>query len=719
MTRLLWLAFFLFLATGAEAQNTTCALRPVGDDSNACASTSFLWQFMTGSHTGTITPNNPVIGNAAGNGYTQGTRAGNTTNFATVAGTIANGHCRSTDANGNDIDAGGACTIGGGGGTVTSGTAGQYANYNASGNTVVGNYFPVPIAGASGSAQNTTANCTASSTSVTLTAAIDFANGQGISLEHCGAAFTGTSPTSVTVASTGGFSQGPAGTTTYAYQVSCVDNAGGVGAAVAAVTITNGAATLGTLTRAGQNLMAYNTVSWTNGGSCPGIAVWRNKSSGGYQLVGIYGNNPAAINNQVYDTGQTATIAWVPATPPGSALADRLVTTISSGGGTTSLVVGSAATTNGTGIYTRHDDTAALNTYLAAVTYALIPPGTYEVESITIPNTIGSIVGSSVASSRITGWTANQPTLTGTSLANGITFSNLVINTTSQNADALDISSTNSPQIVHMSFSGLVGVNLTSVQYAEVSANAFTGFTQIGVQDTSGLYNNISGNNYRNCIQVAACLFNFLNGVNGDLFQSNIMNGPGVFGIDLFNSSYGVIRGNVAHNLNHESYHIGGSANNEAITGNYAEYGGGTGIDYCISVSNDTASSVNLFGTVVAGNTLIGCGTSAIAIAQLGGTSVSIADTMVSGNRILFANQAALGGQADIILYGSGVSTTYVNSNTHGTGSAIAWDVAETNIGGLPTATQVGAEFGIAAASGKFSLSGAGSAVLTAGSTGL
>jgi hypothetical protein len=75
------------------------------------------------------------IMNQSGSGLTF---SGSTRNLATVFSTIANGHCRSTDANGNDIDAGGPCTIGGGGGTITAGTAGQTAVYQATGNTVVG-----------------------------------------------------------------------------------------------------------------------------------------------------------------------------------------------------------------------------------------------------------------------------------------------------------------------------------------------------------------------------------------------------------------------------------------------------------------------------------------------------------------------------------------------------------------------------------------------------
>jgi len=65
-------------------------------------------------------------------------RAGNTAILATVNGSIANGHCRSTDSNGNDVDAGGPCGTGTGSGTVTSGLTGQFAYYPTSGASVSG-----------------------------------------------------------------------------------------------------------------------------------------------------------------------------------------------------------------------------------------------------------------------------------------------------------------------------------------------------------------------------------------------------------------------------------------------------------------------------------------------------------------------------------------------------------------------------------------------------
>src|SRR5271157_1019586 len=58
---------------------------------------------------------------------------------ASSTGTLISGHCVSIGSNLDLIDAGGACTTGGGGGTVNAGTAGQLAYYGTSTNVVSGN----------------------------------------------------------------------------------------------------------------------------------------------------------------------------------------------------------------------------------------------------------------------------------------------------------------------------------------------------------------------------------------------------------------------------------------------------------------------------------------------------------------------------------------------------------------------------------------------------
>ena len=55
-----------------------------------------------------------------------------------ISGTLTNGHCLSAGASGVIVDAGGSCTIGGGGGTVNAATAGQLAYYVTSTNAVSG-----------------------------------------------------------------------------------------------------------------------------------------------------------------------------------------------------------------------------------------------------------------------------------------------------------------------------------------------------------------------------------------------------------------------------------------------------------------------------------------------------------------------------------------------------------------------------------------------------
>jgi hypothetical protein len=93
--------------------------------------------------TPTDTPLGQVL-NQSGSGIA---KAGNTNTLATVSGVIPNGHCWSTDANHNAIDAGGACTVGGGGGTVNAGATPQFAHYGSTGNVVSGMALANPLLG--------------------------------------------------------------------------------------------------------------------------------------------------------------------------------------------------------------------------------------------------------------------------------------------------------------------------------------------------------------------------------------------------------------------------------------------------------------------------------------------------------------------------------------------------------------------------------------------
>ena len=289
-------------------------------------------------------------------------------------------------------------------------------------------------------APQTTAGITASSSTLTLASAQDFANGQGIVVWGAGALPTITTPPQPAVTPIGVVN----GSTTYNYRVIAEDYFGGLTAASAVGTTTVGAATLGvntvTLTQAvrsagvttyttsvAHNFQAGQTVDicgFGGGTGCPGtylnafngvkvivstptsttftvndgnvadatdtsgtpfvqIAacnkltfssfsgvgtlrywIYRSAGAGSYSLVGVsVGLDPFFI-----DCNQTVTGApgYVPATPPASAQAGYLATTISSGGGTTSLTLANTATSTVSGATVLHDDTPAMRAAMQA-----------------------------------------------------------------------------------------------------------------------------------------------------------------------------------------------------------------------------------------------------------------------------------------------------------------------------------------------------------------
>lgn len=340
----------------AYAQNMQCPERPVADNSNACASTSYADRASSGAVTGAVT---------GLNGDVAATGPGN------AAATIQPGAVTSAK-----MATGAASTNVGALGGQLSGTlpnpniaSGTVTNTNLA-NMVAGTVKCNPAGGstgaprdcsqpainvldynASGSTQSTTGTISASSSTLTLAAAIDFANGQGIRVNHAGAAFSTNPPTGASATP-----QGTPGGTTYTYTISSVDANGGIGASIANFTTNTGNATL--------NFTNFNKLQWTAPVSGPAPA--------GYA---IYGRVGGSLTLQGFTTsltwndyGQTPLIGvdWAPNTPPGAALADWLLTTISSGGGTTTLTLANSATTTATSQVAGHDDSAAIQAAINA-----------------------------------------------------------------------------------------------------------------------------------------------------------------------------------------------------------------------------------------------------------------------------------------------------------------------------------------------------------------
>lgn len=86
--------------------------------------------------TGAGTANQPLLSQGGGStAMSWGTLSGNTSEFATVSGSLTPTHCVVVDASGNLSDNGQGC---GGSGTVNSGSAGQFTYYAGTGTTVSG-----------------------------------------------------------------------------------------------------------------------------------------------------------------------------------------------------------------------------------------------------------------------------------------------------------------------------------------------------------------------------------------------------------------------------------------------------------------------------------------------------------------------------------------------------------------------------------------------------
>ena len=620
----------------------------------------------------------PLLGNGT-SPLTQGTISGTTTVFPVLDSAAVSGECARFDSSG---------------GLVPTACAGFIAN-------------------ASGSDENTTATCSSGDTAVTLAAAEDFIDGQGIALEHCGATFSGASPSGLAVSP-----HGPTGSTSYAYRIACLDANGGVGAAISPVSISNGYATLGTIIQSSRQF-SYNNVSWST--TCPAIAVWRSKSAGAYQLLGAF------LSSETFtDSGlPQVTIPWIPATPPASALNDRLVTTISSGAGTVSITVADAPGNDASGAYARHDDTAALNAYLSANPNVHLPAGTFNIEAITLPTSVAALYGEGASTTVLAGWSLASPIITASGMPDGFRMSDMSIVAPAGTVwKALQVSSTTGCWLRDMSLSGGLGaILMTSTTRCSVVNNHIDAWYHYAIHDQSGNGDTISGNIVTVGSLPATGEAITLAVTNNSTVEGNTVLGGDYFAFLIDGGSHNRITGNTSLNSNNESYHIAGysgSASWNQITDNTAD-SQDYSIDFCISISEDNANSVIMEENLISGNYLRYCGISAIGLDQLAGSSPQFIYNIVTNNTIFASNADAQAGMPDIWISGSGFTYTMVSGNTFMSGSGrVDYNIKELDTGnGLPDHTQVGANYGLVGASGFGSLTGTGSATLSGGGTGL
>lgn len=572
--------------------------------------------------------------------------------------------------------------------------------------------------GASGSATTTLATTTASNPVVTLSSAADFSNGEQIAIEHAGAASSLTTPINLSVSATGLNRQGPTGSTTYSYKVAAVDENGAISAASAAATITNGNATLGTISSSLRGL-AFNKIQWET--SATGAALWRSKSGGAYQLIGVFGLGQSdSIANGCLDAGlPEITIPWIPATPPSTALAGRLVTRIISGEGTTSLTLQNAPQTSGASLLARHDDTVPLGTLATLVKNISIPTGTFNVSSLQIPNTVSSISGNGYGSV-VYGWGARSAVVN-VQCSTGFSASSLKVDSTAwHNQIGLQLNNGLKCRVENCSTSGNLPIFLVGCSYSLINNNILENWIDSGIFDLNGTANSIQNNFVTagcNAIpQNAAAIHTF--STSSNVISGNRTLGNCVYAIKVEAGNQNLISDNWSYNTWAEAHHITGSSSGNRITRN-TMYGGLLMMDYAISISNDDRPNCVMYGNEISGNYIYQCGTSAIAVCEFGGTNPQIRYTVIKGNTVYGANQNSQPNTPEIFVNGSHVANTYISDHTTFSYLGIDYVVKESNaIYGLPNNTQVGTIFGDGGQTGLTLLTGVGSSKLLGGTTG-
>jgi hypothetical protein len=235
--------------------------------------------------------------------------------------------------------------------------------------------------GASGSGNSFIGTVSGGSSSLSLNSPGDFAQGQGIKIEHAGpACHFGNGPCG----------SGPApsvrphgkGSFIYAYRIACIDDHGGIGPAGPQVAASN--------SQLDATKAIANMLTWRQPPGATACAIYR---SG--RLVAVTSTSNFTDWGQVYYPG--IVLPDIPANPPAVALSDSLVTTVMSASGS-AVGLQAPASSAARNVSVKHDDSAALTQAFAALSSGStlrFAPGTYlfSVEGFSIPASNVKILG--------------------------------------------------------------------------------------------------------------------------------------------------------------------------------------------------------------------------------------------------------------------------------------------------------------------------------------
>ena len=430
----------------------------------------------------------------------------------------------------------------------------------------------------SGSQNTGSVTISAGSTSATLAAAGDWENGERIAVPGAGPTPSIATPTAPTVAAT------CSGTcaTGYTYKVAALDGKCGETAASVASTSVNNAVTL---TEAKFNMLTIPTAA-----GYTAFVVYRGTSP--IAIIPASEENASNVSPATYyrDIGGSAITIVSPclsATPPSSAGADALYTTISSGGGTTILTLANAATTSVTSATSYHDDSVAIATAATPTSYATgvrvaLPPNVRF--AVSQPIVVGGVPGASSntwAGIQLTGGSytsiATTPMMQGMSVIKGV-------NTFQMATDDIDIDESNGSALcavehnVNNPVGGIGGAYVGESQ--DTNLNFSTGQPYYGICYTAAAgYDQNNSENFIRALQGsavnAAVLIGHSQSLQNTIYGGNFA-GVGEGAIELHGGSFHMLGGISSSNVWMFDFEAGGYDHQSSATGVTVEIGPAT-----------------------------------------------------------------------------------------------------------------------------------------------
>ncbi len=414
-------------------------------------------------------------------------------------------------------------------------------------------------------------------------------------------------------------------------------------------------------------------------------------------------------------------IPWVPASPPETSMNGRLVTSIVEGGGSQLLTLADTPSVSSSNILIRHDDTDAINSYLAVSAHAEFPAGTFNVGHVIIPSSRSSLTGAG-RGTIFKGWGALNAVVSASNSPRGLYIENITVKPTAwHNQMGILLDGAKSCAIRDCFLSGNLPIIISKSSFCQIHNNTIEDWIDSGIFDVGGNANTIDNNIILqgcNAIPQNTAAIHTYN-TSSDIISSNKSYGFHVYSVKCQNGSQNIVRDNYSTNSWCESYHFSGNVSGSRITGN-TMFGGIYCMDYAISISNDHVDNAVMFANEISNNYIYQCGTAAIAVVEFGGLNAKISYTVIKGNTVYGANSNQQPNMPEIHINGTGVSNTYLSDHHSFSHANSDYVVKEDNaIYGYPSHTQVGTIFGDGGYAGISLLPGSGSTRLMGGGTGI